>query len=67
MSVLAEVRRGLRDAPGDETLKQNLVIALHNNVTTLMRAGKCAEVKALQPELDPADARFQAAVKQACP
>jgi tetratricopeptide (TPR) repeat protein len=67
LSVLAEVRRGLRDAPNDETLQKNLVIALHNHVTTLMRAGRCGEVKALQPELDPTDTRFQAALKQACP
>lgn len=67
VTVLAEVRRGLRDAPHDETLKQNLAIARHNHVTVLLQEGRCAEVHALQPELDHADARLLAALRQACP
>jgi tetratricopeptide (TPR) repeat protein len=67
VTVLAEVRRGLRDAPKDEGLRQNLAIALHNHASSLLSAGRCDEVRALKPELDPADARLLAAVRQACP
>ena len=67
VTVLAEVRRGLRDAPKDEGLKQNLGIALHNHASSLLNAGRCDEVRALKPELDPTDARLMAAVKQTCP
>ena len=44
-----------------------LLLALSASPVTTMHAGKCAEAKALQPEFDPADTRFQASVKQACP
>lgn len=67
VTVLAEVRRGLRDAPNDEGLRQNLGVALHNHASTLLSAGRCDEVLVLKPELDPLDSRLQAAIKQVCP
>lgn len=67
LQVMAEVRRGLRDAPADENLKTNLGIALHNHASVLLSAGRCDEVRALVPELDPGDARMLAAVRQVCP
>ncbi len=66
-TVLVEVRRGLRDAPKDDGLKQNLSVALHNHASTLINAGRCDELRMLKPELDPGDARLLAAAKQACP
>lgn len=65
--VLAEVRRGLRDAPKDEGLQQNLGIALHNHASTLLSAGRCDEVRALLPALDAKDERLMNAVRQGCP
>ena len=67
VTVLAEVRRGLRDAPNDEMLKKNLSVALHNHAADLVNAKRCPELKALQPELVSADARLLAAVQKACP
>lgn len=67
LTVMAEVRRGLRDAPNDEMLKQNLSVALHNHAANLVNAKRCPELKALKPELASADARLLAAVQQACP
>ena len=67
LTVLAELRRGLRDAPKDEGLKQNLGVALHNHASSLLSAGRCDEVRALEPELDAKDARLMAAVRKACP
>ena len=67
VTVLAEVRRGLRDAPHDELLKQNLSVALHNHAASLVNAKRCPELKALEPELVSADAKLLAAVQQVCP
>ena len=67
VTVLAELRRGLKDAPKDEVLKQNLVIALHNHAASLLSAKRCGELRILQPELDRGDERLMAAVRQACP
>ena len=67
VTVLAELRRGLRDAPADATLNSNLAVALHNHAAVLIGAGKCAELRALRPELKPADATLLAALQRACP
>ncbi|MDP3151889.1 MAG: hypothetical protein Q8N23_04430 [Archangium sp.] len=67
VSVMAELRRGLRDAPKDEFLRQNLGVALHNHAASLLSAGRCGELRALEPELDRADPKLLAAVKQTCP
>jgi tetratricopeptide (TPR) repeat protein len=65
--VLAETRRGLRDAPNDEILKQNLVSALHNYTLTLLKAGRCDEARALKAELGPGDESLQESMQRACP
>lgn len=67
VTVLAELRRGLRDAPKDESLKQNLGIALHNHLAVLVGAGRCDEAKAVMPELAASETRLLAAARQACP
>ena len=67
VAVMAELRRGLRDAPKDAYLQQNLAIALHNHAASLLSAGRCGELRALTPELDRADPKLLAAVKQTCP
>ena len=65
--ALAEVRRGLHDAPQDDGLRQNLAIALHNHATVLLTARRCDELRLLLPELDASDARLMSGVRQACP
>ncbi len=67
VAVMAELRRGLRDAPKDENLQQNLAIALHNHAASLLSAGRCGELRALEPELNRADPRLLAAMRQTCP
>ena len=65
--ALAEVRRGLHDAPQDDGLRQNLAIALHNHATVLLTAKRCDELRVLSPELDASDSRLMSAVRQVCP
>jgi tetratricopeptide (TPR) repeat protein len=67
VTVLAELRRGLRDAPNDEVLRQNLNVALHNHASSLLNAKRCTELRMLRPELTRVDGRLLAAVREACP
>jgi tetratricopeptide (TPR) repeat protein len=74
VTVIAEVRRGLRDAPNDEALKANLSIALHNRAASLISGKKtteldkqCPELRLLRSELPAADTRLVATIEQVCP
>lgn len=66
-TALAELRRGLRDAPKDEALQQNLSVALHNRASGLLKEGRCDELRVLRPELNGVDPRLLAAVQRTCP
>ena len=67
LGVILEVRRGLRDAPGDAALQKNLAVALHNQAAALLNARRCDELRPLLSELDPGDVQLLSAARRGCP